>query len=317
MRRGSLASNAATRRSITVGREIGPAEVVPPGLDARADVLEQMAQAALAAGQVVQHVRPHDRPAQPRPVGDRGVDVLDAGHTLERQVDRLAIERHLHAVGDVAQHLAADRDRPLADRAVEGRGPLEHRPRGRAAADQLDQRHQVRRVERVCHQVALGPDPAGLQVARQQAGRARGDDRIAAQPLLHAREQGLLGGEVLGPALLDEGRASRGRGRVGMKAQALGIGPLGEAQPDHRRPGAGDEVAHLALDVRRRIVDRDLEAVRQEQGRPAGADRAGADHRDPLDRLGWIVRHGQRRYSTLPSTPIAWPETSRPASEQR
>jgi len=41
------------------------------------------------------------------------------------------------------------------------------------------------------------------------------------------------------------------------------------------------------------------------------------DHGDPLDRLRWDACHGQRRYSTLPATPIAWPETSRPASEQR
>ena len=53
-----------------LGRDPQAFEVVHPALRGRADVLQKVAQAAGAAGQVVGRVRPHDRPAQPRPVGD-------------------------------------------------------------------------------------------------------------------------------------------------------------------------------------------------------------------------------------------------------
>src|SRR6516165_7395220 len=44
----------------------------------------------------------------------------------------------------MSRHLAADVDRPLADRGVEGERPFDRFETGLLAADYLDQRHQMR-----------------------------------------------------------------------------------------------------------------------------------------------------------------------------
>jgi hypothetical protein len=101
-----------------------------------------MPDAAAAAGQVKGQVRTHQGPAHTRPVADRGVDVGDRGDSLGNGVDRLAPQRGLQPVGDVSRDLAADLDRPLADRGVEGECALDAAPPSNAPI--LDESTKVR-----------------------------------------------------------------------------------------------------------------------------------------------------------------------------
>src|SRR5471032_1581298 len=88
-------------------------------------------------------------PPQAGPMGDGDVDVGDRRETLIDQVERLAPQGCLQAVGDVAFDLAADMDRLLADRGVEIQGPPDRLRTGELSADDLHKRDEVRGVERV------------------------------------------------------------------------------------------------------------------------------------------------------------------------
>ncbi len=86
---------------------------------------------ALPAGKMEGEVWPHQRPAQPRTLADRGVDVGDTGDALGEEMDGLAPQRGLQAVGDVPGDLAADVDRALADACIKFERPLDRGRRGR------------------------------------------------------------------------------------------------------------------------------------------------------------------------------------------
>jgi hypothetical protein len=58
---------------------------------------------------------------------DRGVDIGDARHTAVNQVESLAPQRRLKAVGDVAFDLLLDMNGLLPDRGVEGERLLDRR----------------------------------------------------------------------------------------------------------------------------------------------------------------------------------------------
>ena len=113
-----------------------------------------------------------------------------------------------------------------------------------------------------------------------------------ASAALDPGEQSALDLEVLRPVLLDQGGALDGRGRIVVEADPRGIGARGQPQALERRPGRFDEFPHPRLGVRRRIVDRDREPAGEELRRPAGADRAGAEHRDAFDLGGFRAWHG-------------------------
>ena len=70
---------------------------------------------------------------------------------------------------------------------------------------------------------------------------------------------------------------------VGLEAQAVDRCAPGEADPGQRRPEAGHQRVQPRFRTRRRIGGDDVEAAAEEQGGPAGADHAGADHRDAAD----------------------------------
>src|SRR5690606_27217109 len=138
---------------------------------------------------------------------------------------------------------------------------------------------------------------------------------------LDAGEQRALRLEILRPVLLDQCRARDRRGRIVVKADPGGVGARRQPETLQARPGRIDERAHPRLVTGRGVVHRDGQAAGEKLRGPAGADGAGAEHGDALDLRGLGTWHGrsrgQRRYSTLPSTPITWPETRRPASEHR
>jgi len=113
-------------------------------------------------------MRTHQRPAQPGTLADRGVDVGDAGDPGGDEMDGFAPQRSLQAVGNVPGDLAADVDRALADAGIKFHRPLNRSGGGLRAADHLDQRDQVWRVERVADDDAFGMAAGRHQTADQQ-----------------------------------------------------------------------------------------------------------------------------------------------------
>ena len=115
----SSSSTPATSLATSSGVSGDLPQVAPPLLGRRAEVLEDVRDAARAAGQVLVDERPEHRPAQARAVGDRGVDVGDGRDAALDQRVGLLPQRGLQPVGDVPGQLLAQPDRPLADRGVE------------------------------------------------------------------------------------------------------------------------------------------------------------------------------------------------------
>ena len=107
-------------------------------------------------GEVKSQMRPHQGPAQPRPGTDRRINIGHTCHPFCHQVQRLPPQRRLQPIGDMPRHLAADMDRLLADRAVEGERPLDRHRTRLLAANDLDQRHQMRGIEGVADDAAFG-----------------------------------------------------------------------------------------------------------------------------------------------------------------
>ena len=128
----------------------------PPGVDARHQMVEEMGHPALAAGQRENHMRAEQGQAQARPLGDGGVDIGDRGEPVFKRQQRLAPQRRLQAVGQMAGHFLVDADRVLADVVVKPQRPVDQRRVGVAAADNLDQGNQMRRVERMADDEAGG-----------------------------------------------------------------------------------------------------------------------------------------------------------------
>ncbi len=106
-------------------------------------------------------------------MSDGRVDVGNARDPLIDQVERLAPQRGLQAIGDVALDLPLDMDRLLADGGVEGERLLDGLRRGVFSAYHFDQRDQVRRVEGMAQDDAAGVPGGVLDVRNENAGGRR------------------------------------------------------------------------------------------------------------------------------------------------
>ena len=141
----------------------------------------------------------------PGPQRERSVDVGDADDALAYQVIHLAGQRSLQPVGDMPGHFLVQADGPLAQSRIEFRSAPDRLLGGLCSADDLDQRDQVRRIERMRDDAALRVQRgARLDLAHRQAGRARGDDHIGRQQFVELAVQLLLEIDALGSVLLDE-----------------------------------------------------------------------------------------------------------------
>ena len=112
--------------------------------------------------------------AQRRPgaVADRVVDLAGRGDAVVHEPERLAPERFEQAVGDEAVDLRAHDERLHAERRVERHRALDGFSATLLAGDDLDERQQVDRVERMTDDEALGVSHVGLQPRRQETRRA-------------------------------------------------------------------------------------------------------------------------------------------------
>src|SRR5260221_12125581 len=92
---------------------------------------------------------------------------------------------------------------------------LDRRFRRLRAADDLDERDQVRGIEGMADDAALRVQAAiRLDLADGEAGRARGDDYLSGQQLVELRIELLLEVDPFGPVFLDEVCRSKGTGQV-------------------------------------------------------------------------------------------------------
>ena len=122
--------------------------------------------------------------------------------------------------------LAPDVYRPLADRGVEGERPFDRLAAGLLAADHLNQRHQMRGIERVADDTAFGVPAIDLHSAHQQPRRTRRDGDLRIEDGIEPGQQGALQILTLGSAFLHELGPSQGRFRLGVEVQR-GPGRLG------------------------------------------------------------------------------------------
>ena len=186
-------------------------------------------------------------------------------------------------VGDEAVDLLAHDERPHPERPVDVDGAIDGGGRRRRAADDLDERQEVDRVERMTDDEPFRVRHVALQLGRQQA-RRRGTehDRRAGRPA-GVGEHRLLEGEPLGGALLHEvGAGDRFVGRADEAQRALGrTRHVGQAVVGP--PGVVEHLADLARRVRIGVVEVDVDAVEHEPGRPPTADHATAEQPDPVE----------------------------------
>ena len=194
----------------TSGVNSGEPEHLPPCRHRLGELVEEVLDAALAAAEMVEQDLPHDAPAQSRSPGQRLVDIGDADDVLGDEIIDLACQRRLQAIGHMPGHFLAYADGLLAEPRVEFGGALDRRFRGLRAANDLDQRHQVRRIERMADDATLRVQAAiRLNLAHGEAGRARGDDHVGRQQFIELLIQLLLEIDPLGAVFLDEVRGAQ------------------------------------------------------------------------------------------------------------
>ena len=120
-------------------------------------------------------------------------------------MDDLAEQRSLKPVGDMAGHLLMEPDRPLAEPAVEFRDTVDGLLGRLRAADDLDQRDQVRRIEGMPDHTPLGVARAcRLDLADGQARRTRRDDGIRREDLVEMHVEISLKFDPFRPVLLHQ-----------------------------------------------------------------------------------------------------------------
>ena len=129
---------------------------MPPRGHRTSKLLEEMLDASLAAAQMVEKAWSHDSPAQSGPPRNGSIGVADAHHAFRNEMYDFAIQRRLQAVGDMAGHLFVKADRPFSQSAIELGHALNRLLRRFGAPDNFDKGDQVRRVERVANDTAVG-----------------------------------------------------------------------------------------------------------------------------------------------------------------
>ena len=153
---------------------------------------------------------------------------------------------------------------------------------GLLATNELDQRQQVDRIERMGDQEALGVRHVTLQLARHEPRRARGDDDVRRCMSAHLGEHALLQLQLLGNVLLYEVHLCGHRVQVGGKGQ-LALGRQ-RRQGQVRQGafcvihGATDPGLHFGLNVSGDHVDAEV----QRPGGPPATDDSRAQKTERL-----------------------------------
>ena len=181
----ACASDWAAILSIELARQLrNIGQLRPRPLERRAELLEEVAHAVLAACDPVRQERAHLRPAEAGTEADRIVHLLDRRDVVVHEPERLTPERLEQAVGDESVDLLANEERLHSDRRVEVERAGDGALRRLLAGDDFDERQEVDGVERVPDHESLGLracPPAGGSAAgpTSTSRRARPGARAA------------------------------------------------------------------------------------------------------------------------------------------
>ena len=231
----------------------------------------------LAAGDAVGLEQAHLRPAQAEGIADDVVDLLDARDVVVDEPERLAPERLEQPVADEGLDLAADHDGLHAERGVERHRPLDHFGRGRLARDDLDERQQIDRVERMRDDEPLRMRHPLLQVARQEARGRGADDDLGAAAASIARSTSRLSSSRSGTLSCTKSAPSTAASIEAAKVSR----PRGGSGAPTRRVKARSAFATtsptIALRLGAGIEHRDVDAREQQARDPTRADHPAAD----------------------------------------
>jgi hypothetical protein len=157
-------------------------------------------------------------------VCDRCIDVGDRRYSKVDQMERLAPQGSLQSIGDMAGELLSQADGMLTERCVERDRSVDHRWIGTLPADDLDERHEMRRVEGMPDHDSLGMLGSRLDRSGRKARRTAGKDRPRRRDSIQPPKQLLLELDALRPILLHEIGAGDSVFGCGDKPEALNGG---------------------------------------------------------------------------------------------
>src|SRR3954447_1026689 len=165
--RSGLLQDAFGDRLLEIGRD----GWIPEGVQQRGQpgehAFKEMLDPARPAGEVKLQIGTHDAPAESRPPTHGIVRVADTQHALLDEIQDLFVESHLEPVRNVAGDFLVEADGLLSDGFVERDRLFDRRGCGLGAAHHLNQRNDVRWIERVADQATLRALHAGLNDARR------------------------------------------------------------------------------------------------------------------------------------------------------
>ena len=151
-------------------------------------------------------MRPQDRPAQPRPVDQRHVHRVDIRDAVGNDMHRLAPQGRRQTVGNMPYRVFFQSHGGGAETAVECFGPVDH---FRVRAIELNQRHQMRRIERVGGDQTVGGAHPRYKVRPRVRRGAGGDDHIARHRRFDLGIKPVFQRYVFGRVFLNQDRASK------------------------------------------------------------------------------------------------------------
>src|SRR5215471_18279150 len=148
-------------------------------------MLHEMLDSTRTTAQVPLQALAHHAPAKSGPKADGGIGIFHAQDSLVDHVKHLAVERGLESVRYMPRKLLLQMDRLLADRSIEADCSLNRVRRGLTAANDLDQRYDVRRIEWMSDDHPLGVFALRLDDTWCDPRRARREKRINRHNLIH------------------------------------------------------------------------------------------------------------------------------------
>ena len=233
-------------------------ELAPPLLKARQQLLQKRSHPAVARGEVVGEVRARGSPAECRPERDGAVEIVHRDHAGQYEVDALPPHRRGDATDHVARNRLLENDRHPAESPQVIVRARDHRRRRLRAGNELDQRDELRRVERVRHEAAILAAAAREQLRRRDAARGARDQRLGSRHVLDGVKQPLLGDEVLVDSLHNPvgvlHRVQQAAALLQLEQPAL-HDPLCGAPQRHQRARAARHVGRGALQAPRAGVE--------------------------------------------------------------
>ena len=133
----------------------GSDQLGPWQFQRRSELVERVPHALLAAGEVKREVGAEPCPAKAGTIGGGVVQVACGSHAVVDQMEDLPPHRLLEPVGQVTRYFSTDDEGIHVQKVVHLFGPLDRFVRGEVATDDLAQREQVDRVERVADDDSL------------------------------------------------------------------------------------------------------------------------------------------------------------------